>query len=382
MRRNGFFLFLLQFIVACSQSADNREPPAELTDFKAKARVQQVWSRELGAIRTIGLSKLAPYIANGNIFAAGGSGRLAAYDLANGAEVWKVDLARVLSAGVGGFGEQLYVATPEGDVIAVSAMDGKSLWQAQVSSEILAAPVASQNVVVVRSGDGRISAFSADRGDRLWTFVRDVPALSLRGSSKPILAGGAVFVGLDNGRFIALDQQTGALLWEQVIASPSGRSEVERLVDIDGDAVRVGDILFVATYQGRVVQLSARNGDLGWTRDMSSNQALNLDDRRLYVTDDESQVWALDLQSGASLWKQSNLRLRRLTAAVPANKYLVAGDFAGYIHWLSRFDGDFVARRKIDDTAIMSPPVDHNGLLYVQSLGGKLAALRLKEIAE
>jgi len=243
---------------------------------------------------------------------------------------------------------------------------------------VLAAPRAAEGVVVIYSIDGKVHGLSAENGETLWTYDRGVPALTLRGASSPALAPGVAVVGFDSGRVVALSLHGGQPLWETRVALPSGRSELERMVDIDGDLLIADNTVYVVTFQGRTAALDLDTGAILWRRDMSSHEGMGLDDQALYVTDDRSHVWALDRDSSSSIWKQDRLEGRALTSPASFDQYVIVGDFDGYVHWLSRDDGQFMARTRVDSSGIITAPVAAGDLVYVFGRSGKLAALRVK----
>ena len=100
------------------------------------------------------------------------------------------------------------------------------------------------------------------------------------------------------------------------------------------------------------------------------------DQSNLYVTDDKGQVLAFDLRTGASVWKQDKLRARRPNAPTYHDGYVAVGDFEGYIHWLAREDGHFVARTRVGGDAIRAPAQAVAQTLFVANEDGTLAALQ------
>jgi len=366
-------------LTACGTTPE-QEPPAELTAFDPSARVSRAWSVDIGADQEFDVTNLRPYVHAQTVYAIDAEGILTAYTLERGKRLWRQKIERKIATGVGGNGEHLWVATRDGEVLALSITDGAELWSANVASEILTVPVAADGRVVVRSIDGRVTTFDVRTGERQWDYRSNVPVLTLRGVGEPLIDGGLVFLGLDNGRIVALNLSDGTLLWEQTVTAPRGRSEVERLVDVDSAPVSDGDALFVSGYQGRIVLLAANNGATRWSRDMSSNKPLAIDGSSVYVADEQGVVWALDRESGTALWKQDSLLRRGLTGVAPHADYVAVGDFEGYVHWLSRTDGHFVARRRVDGAAIANVPSVHGDLLLAQSRSGTLAALRIEPI--
>jgi outer membrane protein assembly factor BamB len=208
-----------------------------------------------------------------------------------------------------------------------------------------------------------------------WMYDRSIPVLTLHGNSSPVISGTKVFCGFASGKLIAFDIESGQQYWEATIAVPTGRSELERMVDIDGDPVLQGGMVYVATYQGQLAAVDERSGDVVWRRKISSYAGLGADFENLYVSDAEDNVWAIDPDNSSSMWKQGKLNNRKLTAPAILGKYIVVGDFEGYLHWLSPEDGQMLARTRVGESSISTPPVIDGSVAYVLGDGGELAAI-------
>jgi len=364
------------FILSCSNS-DNAEPPTELVDFEESIKINELWSASTGNGVGQQYIKLFPLIVGEKIIVADRDGNVTAFDINSGDELWRVELNMILSGGVGGDENHLLVTSRDGHVIMLDD-EGKLLWQIDATSEVLMPAQISAGVVIIRSVDGRLSALDIENGAEKWTYKRDVPALSLRGNSTPIITKGYVFSGLDSGRLVALDLLSGNAVFDIPIATPSGRSELERLIDIDGNAVVIGDTLYIASYQGRVVSLNIRRGQLNWSRKTSTYSGVEYAVSNLYLADDKDHLWAYDASNGATMWKQEKLAARNITRPVAMKNTILVADFEGYIHWLSQFDGRFLARVDTDGSGVLVPPVVHNDVVYVLTRDGELSAYTIQ----
>ncbi|MCL5975173.1 MAG: outer membrane protein assembly factor BamB [Gammaproteobacteria bacterium] len=262
--------------------------------------------------------------------------------------------------------------------MALDESTGKELWRQRLSSEVLAPPKVGGGSAIVRTADGRLTALSATNGNILWNYQRAVPLLSLRGVSAPVIEGQSVLAGYDNGKLVALSLTDGKVIWDRSVAIPSGRTELERLVDIDADPVVHNGIVYVVAFQGNLAAMDVDTGQTLWDREMSSTSGIAVDPTNaVYVSDNQSYLWAIADGTGDSLWRQTLLLRRSISAPAIVGDYVVVGDFEGYLHWVSRSDGRFVARQRIDKNAIRSQPVVRDGVLYVMTTGGKLTAIRI-----
>jgi outer membrane protein assembly factor BamB len=370
----GAFALAIALAGCAGRDKDEGEKPTELTDIEQTIRVDRVWSAKLGGDAENLRLGLAPASDGPNIYAAAHDGRVACLDAGTGAERWRTALELPLSAGPG-YGEELVaVGSTDGAVVALSAQDGTVRWQRDLNAEILARPLISGARVFVRTVDGHVRALDAGTGNDLWTVQREMPRLSLRGNSTPVLTGDRLIVAFDDGKVAALDVQTGDQDWESVITPQRGRTEIERLADVDADLRLVGNELYAVGYQSRAVRLTADTGQEIWSVDLSSYEGPGVDWVHVYMTDDKGEIVALDRASGAAVWRQSALRLRSVTGPTPYGQAIVVGDYEGYLHWLSVDDGSIIGRVRADGGAISNPPLIVGEILYAQTDGGILSA--------
>ncbi len=353
------------------------EKISELQDIDNTIQPQRLWSRDVGVGTDERRLGLEPRVVAGTVYVADAEGEVQALSADNGRTRWEVDLDLPVSGGPGVGGGLLILGTIDGEVIALSAENGEERWRTRLSSEILSVPAVGSNTIVVRTVDGKLFGLEAGDGSERWRYEREVPSLTLRGTGSPVIDGGMVFAGLAGGRLVALRLDNGGLLWGTNITVPSGRSELERLADIDGDPIVMGGGVFVATYQGDVGAVEQRSGRVAWRRKMSAYSRMGADRRGLYIGDADGVVWGLDLRSGAAVWRQDALKYRKLSNVAVLRDYVVVGDFEGYLHWLDRNDGSIAARTRVGDEPITTGLRVVDDVLYTLGDGGELAAIRL-----
>lgn len=363
---------------ACGGPDDPALKPAELQPIAAPMDLAPLWSTRLGSGAGDSGAELAPAEAGGWLFVADHKGRLYAVEAQAGALQWQIDTDERLAAGPGAGGELVVLGTKGAELIAYSRFDGSELWRTRVSSEVLAAPVVAPLpggglAVVVQSGDGVVAAYRGDDGARLWVLDREVPALSLRGSSRPEVSGGRAVLGFANGQVAAVELLSGRVVWETAVAVPRGRSELDRLVDVDTQAVIYAGSVYSAAYNGQVVALALADGRLEWDRALSAHQGLAVDVEQVYVTDAEDRLWALQRRNGASLWQQDAFQRRAMTAPLKLGDYLLVGDYEGWLHLLAASDGAQLARVRVDSDGLDSAPIRVGEAACVYGRGGRLA---------
>ncbi len=379
MKNCAAILCALLLLAGCGGSKIVREEPAKLEDFTVEKRVKELWSADIGASAVKKAVKLSPALENNVIYTSDPKGRVSALAADSGRELWEVSIKQPVTGAVAAGNGIVVVATKKGEVFALDQKDGHRLWAASLSSQVLAPAAIGAGVVVVQSVDGKLAGLSAKDGKRLWLYERSEPPLSLHGTAAPVIVDDVVLTGFAGGKIVAIQIREGKLVWELPVAQPHGRNEVERLVDVDVSPLVVHNILFAASYQGKVIAVDMQTGRILWSRDVSTFSGMDVDSSNLYLTDDRGIVVALDQRTGASVWKQEHLRARQLNAPRYMDGLVAVADFEGYIHWLSSDDGHFVARYRIGRSAIQAQALASHDMLYVSSQSGTLAALRLEK---
>ena len=358
---------------------EGADPPAALTEYQAEVQIDVLWKESVGNGADKQFLKLIPTIQADRIYAADREGTLQARNIGNGDLIWESSSEFDYSAGPGLGRSVLVMGCTSGEVIAYDIASGEQKWLSTVPSEVQAVPVIAKGIVIVRTTDGKVIGLREEDGTQLWIAENSVPALSIRGAGAPIVIDNTVIVGSANGKMQALQLSDGKNLWEATIAMPTGRSEVERLVDLDVDPVENRGAIFISSFNGGTSSVSEIDGDVIWRNpDVSSYTGISADYRYLYISDTQSEVSQLDQRNGASLWKQRDLHNRQLTAAVAYDNYVVVGDFEGYVHWLSITDGRLLGRTQITSAPIEAKPVVTGSTVYIYAKDGTLAALKAR----
>jgi outer membrane protein assembly factor BamB len=374
-----FPLSLAALLIAAGCSKDKDvEPPAALVKFPSTLPVKKLWSEGVGGgkkqlVLRLGLG---PAADNGLVFAASHKGEVLATSLDTGRHVWVKKLKIPISAGPAAALGMVVVGSSKGDIVAMDGATGRQLWRSKVNSELLSDPAISEKAVVLRSVDGRLHGFDAHNGKELWSVEQQVPRLSLRGTATPIIVKDVAISGFDNGKVMAVSISTGDTVWDTALASPHGRTELDRLVDIDSAVHAVGENVFATGYQGRTAMLALDSGQIWWGHDMSSYKGLAVDEDNLYVTQSDGVVVGLRQRDGSELWRNQKLRMRRLSTPVLTSTAVVVADFQGYVHWLDKTTGELVARERMEKKRITNAPVAVGDTVVVLSDDGKLAAFR------
>ncbi|MEQ8483332.1 MAG: outer membrane protein assembly factor BamB [Pseudomonadales bacterium] len=373
-----------------------RLEPAKLQKIDETVKVRRVWSTGVGSGLGKKFLRLEPAVAGDRVFAADGYGLVEAHNRFDGKRIWRTRIGdnprgffswlnfvnrrdpAYVSGGVGAALGMVLLGTTRGEVVALSAADGDEVWRVNVGSEVLAPPAGGSGLVFVQTIDGRLLALERDDGRVRWSFDNQVPVLTLRGTATPVHSGGVVYAGFANGAVAAVRAENGQPLWQHQVMLPEGRSELDRMVDVDSTPLLSGGVLYVVSYQGRLAALRANDGSLLWERDMSSYLDLAEGYGQVYVVDGEDHVRAIDQRSAEPVWQQEGLFRRRLSSPVAFSNYLVVADDEGYLHVLAQSDGRFLGRRRVDRKGVRSRPVPGGEMFYVLGNSGSLQALSIE----
>ncbi len=347
-------------------SSKNKHEPAKLKDVQQVLAVRQVWSVSVGKS---GRYVMQPAVAGNNVYVSAAGGTVTALDGATGRTVWQGKADVDLTSGPGSDGTLTAVAGEKGAVVAFDEK-GAQKWKVAVNGEVLTAPLVGQGLVIVRTTDGRVLGLDPANGERKWIYQRSPSALNLRSSLPMIFAGDNIVLGFAGGKLGALSASNGALRWEAAVSYPRGVSEIERLNDVTGAPSINGSQVCAASFQGRVACFDISTGAPRWGRDFSSPTGATQDDDGLFAADEKSIVYGFNAQNGADLWKNDALLWRDLGTPLAFGRAVIVGDSEGWLHFLSRDDGKFVARVKTDSSAIGAAPVVVGQTLVVQTRGG------------
>lgn len=353
---------------------DEELKPAELLDIQTRIKIKKLWSAKLGDEAEFLRVALQPAGDGNRIYAASRDGNVIAFQPENGKQIWRAELDLELSAGPGVGDGLVVVAAADGYLIALDAKTGAEKWRANVAGETLSRPVIKDDVVAIVTIDNRLRALSAFDGSERWNVEQSTPRLTVRGSSSPAVVGNAVIAGFDNGRLLAANLDSGEIVWESMLAPRSGRSDLERLSDIDGRISVVGQDIYASGYQGRVAAIASESGQILWAREISSFEGVSADWASVYTVNENGEIIALSRRDGSEIWRQVALTRREPTLPVAFNTTVAVGDLEGYLHFFSNVDGEPVARLRMGKQAISSDPVVVADRLYVQSDSGRISA--------
>ena len=320
---------------------------------------------------------MKPLILEHKVITVDARGSLQSRDALTGKVEWKKQLKKRVNSGVSGDDEKLFLGLADGSLMALDAKNGDKLWQTSLDKNILSTGHYDGKNVYVQTADGTLSSLQSNTGKLNWEYKALVPDLTLYSTSSPIVWNNMVIAGFANGKIMAFNKSNGTPLWDYQVAMPSGRSSIQRMVDINSTPVIVDNALYAVSYQGNMVAIDLSNGDELWRYNVSSITDFTINNKYVYVSDTEGTVWALNRDNGRVLWQQPNLHMRNLSGTAFIDNTVIVGDYAGYFHGLAKDDGGFVARSKLGASGIRVAPQVKNDIIYVLDNSGWLAAYKL-----
>ena len=379
MRKLGLLIASL-FLLSCGDK-DNSEPPAPLTKIEQALRVVVDWKTNTGAGIETASYNMRPLLVQDQIFSVDTRGLVKSIDTESGKVNWSTETGMAAITGLAGTAAVIIASSRDGDLNAYDILqdDLELRWSTRLKGEIRALPLIAGEQVFVRTVDGQLFALSLNDGSIQWTISRRVPALSLTGNSQPVVRGDLVIAGFDDGKISAFSRADGQTVWETTVSRPTGRTEIERMVDLDGQFILRDGIIYISSYQGRLAAIQAIDGNLLWSRKFSSYQSIVADQDALYLSSDNSHIWSIDRRTGSAFWKQEALHARKITAPLLIDDKLVVADLEGYVHWLDKSDGALRGRVRPTSSRYIAQPLVWDNRIMVIDSEGILSSLYLKK---
>jgi len=385
-------VLLVAVMLTCTACATNMNPmnwfsgddevnqPKELENFQREVQLVRNWSRNVGNGQGGNYTKITPTLNGGVIYAASENGSVVAITADSGNEVWRTRIRTTITGGVGAGEGLVLIGTEDAEVIALDQFSGEETWRAPVSSEVLSAPQTNGDVVVAQTVDDKIIALDATDGSRRWIYEATLPALTLRGTNKPLITPtGSVIAGFSNGTLVSVSADNGIWRWEERVAIPEGQYDIDRVIDVDGDLLLDGGRVLASSYQGNLMAFDIATGRIVWGMEASSYHGLTQGFGNLYYCDDEGHIIAVRNNSEDIIWRNEDLEFREPTAPIAIGNYIAVADFEGYIHLLSQIDGRIVGRIRADNDGVRANLIARNGILFVYGNSGRLTAYSVQQ---
>jgi len=365
----------LVFTISCSSnSKKNKLEPIKVAKIEQVGKFKKLWSKKLEGGKKAAGFKLIPFVDSHDVYVADQGGKVLKINAETGKTIWSIELDVELSAGPGVGGNTLVVGTTEGQAIALDKENGTQIWEAKLSSEIISPPVLDNQLAIIRAQDGKVYALSTQNGKREWFFDTNIPNLTLRGNSIPIVKAGRVYIGFDNGKVAAIKQESGEVIWLQNVVDAKGKTELTRIVDIDGEMALIATDLYLSSAVGKTIAVATESGRVMWSKDVGSAAGVTASRSNLFVVDTNSNIHALNREDGTDEWQTKEYNYRQLTKPAYYLGDLIVGDYDGYIHVINGDDGTTLARSRMGKLGFYSEPVVSSSMLISYNKDGTLTA--------
>lgn len=367
-------------LTACSQILGNKTsrpiPLKPLKPIVNQIKTTVNWQVNTGS--AMGENKIHPYLDNLNVYIAGGIS-VSARTRNSGKQVWLTSIGENISAGINGSQnntQHVFLGTSNGNAISLDSKTGKIKWIERLNSEVLSVSPSKDGRVAFRTSDGKLHGLSSSTGELIWQQTQRPPKLTLMGSSVPVIVGPYVISGFDNGKVAAYHLQTGEAAWEVTLTLPRGRTELERIIDVDGKLKPIGSALFAASVNGSVNGIILKDGSTVWSRRFSSSTGVNADPQGLYSSDNKGKIWKMDPQTGTPVWSMDDLQRYEPTLPIlVGSSLIIVGDKKGNIHWINTNTGKIVARIKGDPSGYSIEPEVGGSSIYAMGKSGVLSKI-------
>ena len=357
---------------------DEGEEPAELQAISEEAELDRLWSVNVGNGQGGKYNLLEPALDGDRIFAASEDGEVLAISIADGDVLWRIRTRETITGGVGAGNGIVMVGTENAEVVVFDQADGSERWRAPVTSEVLSPPQTNGDVVALQTVDDKLIALDAESGERRWIYEANLPVLTLRGTSRPVFAGPVVIAGFSNGTLVAVNADDGIWRWEERVAVPQGRYDIDRVIDVDGELLVTQNVVLATSYQGNLMGFDIQTGRIVWGMEGSSYHGLAEGFGNLYLCNDRGHIIAIRSNSESEVWRNENLDLREVTAPTAFSNYIAVADYEGYVHLLSQIDGRIVGRTQVDGDGVRARLVAGANTLYAFGNSGRLTALAIQ----
>ena len=297
------------------------------------------------------LGSFMPAFSGKTIFISNNDGAVGSYDQSSGEKNWNVQITPLSSGISAGFGV-LVVAGSQGELICLSQSDGSIIWSINIGAEVLAQAAIDAKYVLIKTSSGELNAYSIDDGTKAWSYRSQLPALTLRGSSPPVIEEGIVYAAFDNGRLGAFQIDTGFLIWDGAISYVEGTSELDNMIDADAAPVLEGGLLFIANYQGQIAAFDPAQRRIVWADKASSFYSPIISKGVLAILESNSTFKTYSIKTFNESWNNDEYYLRDLSNPEIYKGNIVVGDFEGYIHVIDTLNGKTISRMKLTRSPI------------------------------
>lgn len=371
MIARGLVLFFTTvLLVGCAAKGHE---PSVIPSFDKTVDITRVWRTSIGSASQI-FSEISSL---GSITCATADHKILCVDSSDASPIFEKDFDHLVLSGVTVSRSGLFLTASTGEIMSLE-MNGSVRWVNNVREEILGRPIAARDVLLVRTITGAMYSYSQEDGGLRWKSSPERRRLVLRAAASPVESSdGNILVGFPGGALSKLDFTTGEVIWNGMVAIPTGDNEIERLTDVVGTPLVLDDRVCAAAYQGRVGCFNQSTGAILWSKPVSAIGSLATNGSDLYITTSDGELLCIDGRTGVEIWRQTSLRYRGLTSPSFVSGMLLVGDYDGNILALDAADGRLVGVSSGGGGRMTSSPVVAGDKVVTLTSSGSLSVFSL-----
>ena len=288
-------------LVGCSSNKVKEAKPNPLPKITQQQKLDKVFSQSVSSTDEAEALRLQLDTDNGVIFTIDPDGQVSAYQAKK--RLWKSKISKQeLTAGVEASDGIVIVGNRKGQLFALDQTGGEKKWTAQLSGAILSPSLIQSGRVITVANDGTVFAHDAVSGQQVWAYKLPNVQFSLRGQAAPVrLDDRTVLIASANAYIYAIDVISGVPRFQRRVAMSEGRSDIQRLVDIDGDPVVAGQYVVTSSFQGQVTVTDLASQRVVWSEDASSTNRPEVFEDKVFISTVDGKLNAYSLSTGESV---------------------------------------------------------------------------------
>ncbi|MDA7786932.1 outer membrane protein assembly factor BamB [Gammaproteobacteria bacterium] len=345
-------LFLF-FLTSCSSISSMKfwenaevdiDEPMPLVAINNSENISENWKIKFSGTNDLG--NFIPSFSADKLFFSDETGSINSYEASSGNLLWTIQESELSSGTASGFGV-VVVSDKLGNVISYDQNDGSKLWSKNVKAGVLSQAAIDASVVIVKTSAGELIALDKNSGEIVWSYRSQLPLLTVRGSSSPVIDDDKVIATFDNGRLVVFQLATGFPLWDGAISYVSGTSELDNLVDADSNPVIAGSLIYAVNYQGNLNIFDQSQKRSIWKSEASSFYSPVITKGLIIVVENNSKIITYSNKTLEESWSSDEYLNRSLSNPISFKGNLLVGDNEGYLHIINPINGKTVGRKKI-----------------------------------
>jgi outer membrane protein assembly factor BamB len=366
-------------------------PTHAMYHLAIEAAPKKIWQVDIGDGSNKGRKLLTrPVVADGRIFAMDLNFLISAYDADTGKRLWryKPKMPRqddeTFGGGLAYDKGRLYVTTGFGEVLSLEAETGRLAWTQTISGPMRAAPTVAGGRLYVATIDNQLNVLDADTGEKKWTHSAISESAGLLGDGSVAVEGSTVVVPYTSGEIFAIRAENGRVVWSDNLTAIRRVDAMASLAHIRASPVIDRGVVYAISHSGRFVAIDQRSGARIWERGIGGVDMPWVAGDFIFVLSNDNEIYCLTREGGRVRWVQPLPRFEnpekkkkpiRWAGPVLAGDRLILTGSHGEVMTVSPYTGEPLGRMSVPD-GILLPPVVAKGTIYFLTDDADLIAYR------